>query len=416
MTGGDRTRLTLISRSGGRDWRAAAAARWCRALVAACAGAALWWAVLAAIAAAAEMGPGPCDLYAWGGTPCVAAHSTTRVLYAGYRGPLYEIERASDHRVLQITPLADGYADAAAQDAFCANTTCLITRLFDQSPNHNDLTIAGPGGNGGQDTGVVANRLPVLLGGHKVYGMLFEGTMGYRDNQTTGIATGAQPESMYMVTSGQHYNDRCCFDYGNAETNSRDNGNGHMDAIYFGTDCFIDWPVCYGHGPWVEADLENGLFMSNVGAEMNPSYTGNTTMFVTAMLNNNGVDTFALKSADAEDGPLDTDWWGPLPGWPLHIDPPPATVPLSPSAPGPMTLKLPLVGYSPMHKEGAIILGIGGDNSNSAVGSFFEGVMTSGYATNATEAAVQANIVQAGYRTASAASPENRPAGAYRRR
>ena len=37
-----------------------------------------------------------------------------------------------------------------------------------------------------------------------------------------------------MVASGTHVNSGCCFDYGNAETNNRDNGNGHMDAVYFG--------------------------------------------------------------------------------------------------------------------------------------------------------------------------------------
>ena len=31
----------------------------------------------------------PCDIYAAAGTPCVAAHSTTRALYAAYNGPLY---------------------------------------------------------------------------------------------------------------------------------------------------------------------------------------------------------------------------------------------------------------------------------------------------------------------------------------
>ena len=31
---------------------------------------------------------GPCDIYASGGTPCVAAHSTTRALYGAYNGPL----------------------------------------------------------------------------------------------------------------------------------------------------------------------------------------------------------------------------------------------------------------------------------------------------------------------------------------
>jgi hypothetical protein len=54
-------------------------------------------------------------------------------------------------------------------------------------------------------------------------------------------------------------------------------------------------------------------------------------------------------------------------------------------------------GYHPMKKEGAILLGIGGDNSNGARGTFYEGVMTSGYPTAATENAVQANIAAAAY-------------------
>ena len=44
-----------------------------------------------------------------------------------------------------------------------------------------------------------------------------------------------------------------------------------------------------------------------------------------------------------------------------------------------------------------IILGIGGDSSDWAVGTFYEGVMTSGYATDATDQAVHENIVAAGY-------------------
>ena len=46
-----------------------------------------------------------------------------------------------------------------------------------------------------------------------------------------------------------------------------------------------------------------------------------------------------------------------------------------------------------MHQEGAIVLGTGGDNSNASIGSFFEGVMTSGFPTDAADNAVQANIV-----------------------
>ena len=50
-----------------------------------------------------------------------------------------------------------------------------------------------------------------------------------------------------------------------------------------------------------------------------------------------------------------------------------------------------------MRKQGSVILGIGGDNSDSAIGTFFEGVMTQGLTTDDVDDAVQANIVAAGY-------------------
>ena len=50
-----------------------------------------------------------------------------------------------------------------------------------------------------------------------------------------------------------------------------------------------------------------------------------------------------------------------------------------------------------MRKQGAIILATGGDNSNGAVGNFYEGFMASGYASDATDAAIHANIIAVGY-------------------
>src|SRR5438270_5671376 len=70
----------------------------------------------------------PCDIYAAGGTPCVAAHSTTRALFAAYAGSLYQVQRASDSAFANIGVLAaGGAANAATQDSFCAGTTCTIT-------------------------------------------------------------------------------------------------------------------------------------------------------------------------------------------------------------------------------------------------------------------------------------------------
>lgn len=309
----------------------------------------------------------PCDIYGAAGTPCVAAHSTVRALYASYDGPLYQVVRASDGATKDIGPLAPGgIADAAAQDAFCANTSCIITKIYDQSPRHNDLTIEGPGGVGGQDVGAPADALPVSVGGHTAYGVEISPGMGYRDDSTSGVAVNGQPEGMYMVTSGTHVNGGCCFDYGNAETNNRDNGNGHMDAVNFGTGC---WSNCYGDGPWVQADLENGLYQTSDGGSQVNTGTG-PIPFVTAMLKNNGQDHFALHVGNAQSGGLKTLYSGPEPTG---------------------------GGYSPMQQEGAIVLGTGGDNSNSSMGNFFEGVMTAGTPSDAADGDVQANVTAAGY-------------------
>ena len=45
---------------------------------------------------------GPGDIYAAAGCPLVAAHSTTRALYASYNGPLYQVMRQSDGKTLDI--------------------------------------------------------------------------------------------------------------------------------------------------------------------------------------------------------------------------------------------------------------------------------------------------------------------------
>ena len=52
-----------------------------------------------------------------------------------------------------------------------------------------------------------------------------------------------------------------------------------------------------------------------------------------------------------------------------------------------------------MKVQPSIELGTGGDNSPRATGEFFEGAVTAGYPSDATENAVQANLVAAGYRT-----------------
>jgi len=88
----------------------------------------------------------PCDIYAGGGVPCVAAYSTVRALFAAYNGPLYHVIRMSDRKTMSINSLsAGGPANAAAQDTFLKNTTGKVDTIYDQSGNNNHLTRGTPG-------------------------------------------------------------------------------------------------------------------------------------------------------------------------------------------------------------------------------------------------------------------------------
>jgi hypothetical protein len=327
---------------------------------------------------------GPCDIYAAAGDPCVAAHSTTRALYAAYNGPLYQILRQSDGKTLDIgvvqpsaSPVADagGYADAAAQDAFCANTYCWIARIYDQSPKHNDLTQAPRGGFSGPAMGgfnnvPVADMAPVTISGHKAYGVFIEPGMGLRNDNPKGTAVDDQAEGQYWVVNGLHFNSGCCFDYGNAEIDSRDDDNGTMETAYYG-----DAPYWYhgnSAGPWIMTDQENNLVgcVNPDGPKLCASLPNIAWRFVTAMAKGE-PHHWTSMGGDAQRGELSVMFDGP------RVN---AT-------------------YDPMRKQGAILLGNGGDNSNGSQGTFYEGAMTAAdtFPTDATDQLVQANVVAANY-------------------
>ena len=327
---------------------------------------------------------GPCDIYAAAGDPCVAAHSTTRALYASYNGPLYQIKRQSDGRTLDIgvvqpsaSPVPDpgGYADAAAQDRFCANTVCWITKIYDQSPKHNDLTQAPRGGFSGPAMGgfnnvPIADMAPVTVMGHKVYGVFIEPGMGLRNDDPKGTAVDDQAEGQYWVINGLHFNNGCCFDYGNAEIDSRDDDNGTMETAYYGN--AGAWYHGSGPGPWIMTDQENNLVgcVNSDGSKGCPNLPTIDWRFVTAIAKGE-PHHWTSMGGNAQQGDLSVMFSGP------RVN---AT-------------------YDPMRKQGAILLGNGGDNSNRSQGTFYEGAMTAAgtFPTDATEQLVQANIVAAKY-------------------
>lgn len=412
----------------------------------------------------------PCDIYAAADTPCGAAHSTVRALFASYGGPLYQVQRASDKATKDILVGSAGFADSAVQDSFCAGTTCTIPIVYDQSSNANHLRVTWFAywlQNGGNPA--TANAAKITVGAHSVYGIKSGTNVAYRTgaplsgtaaiakgsstvtfsspqtlpansallfvanakdcpanswpnncnfhtyytsaaisgsttvtltanytgttssasvvwNATTkGIATGDQAEAEYSVFDGKTYSQWCCFDYGNSEINGIDEGNATMEAIYWGADTQFGQSGG-GSGPWVGADLENGLYYGyeNGSAHVpsNASVTG--FPYVTAMLKGLSAKDcpaglmssgcFALKAGNATSGKLAYKWNASTNGYGAR---PP--------------------GYSPQKKQGAIILGTGGDGSNTGTGIWFEGAITLGVPPDATDDAVQANIVAAGY-------------------
>ncbi|MBN1609009.1 MAG: hypothetical protein JW940_20445 [Polyangiaceae bacterium] len=335
----------------------------------------------------------PCDVLRRAGHRCVAAHSTVRLIVSAYSGPLYQVcsgtafagPSSCQGTALDIG-VVDGHADAAAQDRFCSDTVCTLSKIYDQSGLGNDLEPAPAGGNKPTpDNPARAADLPVNIDGHRAYGILFRPGMGYRagcgscnTKVGNGTAQGDEPASIYMVSSQRDLINGCCFDYGNAETTGNNDGNGMVEAVYFGGG--VIWGTGSGGqpGPWVMADLENGLYAGWENGQ-DQSISTNVPLqydFVTAVLvgdvadKNGGKGRFALYGGDARSGALTTMYDGIRPEKP---------------------------GYAPMQKQGSIVLSIAGDNSDAGGGRFYEGAMVSGAASKETLDALQDAIVAAGY-------------------
>jgi hypothetical protein len=421
--------------------------------------------VLGACVTVTSVTAGPCDIYMTDGAPCVAAHSTVRALYDAFHGPLYQVKRASDQTTQDILTLAPGgFANSAIQDEFCQGTSCTINRIYDQSPERNHLDTAPGGGYcHDSDTGCNATALPLTVSGYPVYGAFFEAGNGYRNDRTSNVAKGDEPETIYMVTSGDRFNGGCCFDYGNAETDNLDDGAGTMEALYFGSAKGGLNHGGAGVGPWIMADMENALWGGDIvtsneapinhefvtamikgdkserfaaGAYTHGVDFGNNDMepcgAIGCVLSGNSTNdecgakcdatigcigyVFADADCSGESGPI---CWlksamdyasekscrshrvlGSMPGhWAIKG---------GNAQSGNLAVYWDgkrAAGYAPMKKQGAIVLGIGGDNSCSAIGIFYEGVMTKGYTSDGADEAVQANIVAAGYKSRTQETP-----------
>jgi non-reducing end alpha-L-arabinofuranosidase len=345
-------------------------------------------------------GTGPCDLYAAANTPCVAAYSMVRALSSTHEGPLYQVRRGAPNglentgiggETQDIGMLSNGFADAAAQIAFCADQTCTVSVLYDQSGQGNNLTVAKAGCYGcdftppdtacTDDFESVATAASLTVGGNAVYGLFMADHEGYRNNEAVNTPEGEEEMGAYSVVAGtgtrQQVLPGCCWNFGIASRNNCFGPTGMMASLMFGQGY---WGRGAGNGPWFMGDFEAGVWAGGTAGrfadangqngeawDVNPNNPSMTMDFAFGILKTR-PNNYALRMGDAQQGTLSTAYDGPTP-----------TV------------------MARWQMEGGIVLGIGGDNSNHGSGTFFEGVITAGRPSDATDEAVFQNVQATGY-------------------
>jgi len=333
-------------------------------------------------AGSSTIGERPCDIYASANTPCGAAYSMVRALSSKYSGALYQVRNMSSSTntgtggmTKDIGMTADGYADSAAQDTFCAGSTCTVSKLYDQTGNGNHLIrgSAGRTGNGTRsgedDYESTATKLSVTAGGHKVYALYMAQYEGYRTALKVagkGIPTGNKDQGIYELVDGTHVGTACCWDFGSVSPDPMTYVT--MNTLFFGKGF---WGTGAGSAPWFMGDFEGGVWAGGTSATpgnnaMNPSMSG--VDFALGILHT-PVGKYALRMANlATASDLTTAYDGAI------------------------------VSGKTWGNAGGITLGVGGDNSNNSWGTFFEGALTNGSPTNATDLAVMKNIQAVGYK------------------
>jgi hypothetical protein len=372
---------------------------------------------------------GPCDIYEAAGQPCVAAYSTIRRLRSAYTGPLYQIRVGSSPfnigglvvtnpnvnadqagnsqtmpqpgELVDIPQTADGFADASVQQERCPlGTTCTVSLLYDQSGRENHMPVA----KGGQRAGgvfaplddfetVMDARAAINVGGHPVFSLRMEARQGYRlTTPGNGVPVDQEAQGIYMLADGTRAGNACCWDFGNVTpdpTQFRE-----MNTLFFGEGF---WGDGNGPAPWFGADFEAGVWMGGSvegqpgwGQLYNAGDPRNTNGIARPPNPNNpsmaGVQ-FALGFLKTDDDPSNT--------YVLRMANTATATELQTAHRGPYP-KLSYAGHG-AENQGAVVLGVGGDNSNNSFGTFYEGAVVAGFPDDATELAVMQNIQAARY-------------------
>jgi len=178
-----------------------------------------------------------------------------------------------------------------------------------------------------------------------------------------GMPVGAAEQGIYMLADGTHYNTTCCWDFGNVSTNPTQYHTSN--ALLLGTGF---WGTGAGAGPWFLGNFEGGLWSGGAQTEpktANPSDPSMKVPFAFGILKT-APGNYALRAANlATATDVTTAYDG---GSPKVWD-----------------------------NQGGIVLGVDSDNGNNSFGTFYEGAITAGRPTDATDLAVMKNLQAAKY-------------------
>jgi len=466
----------------------------------------------------------PCDIYANNGTPCVAAHSTTRALLKKYKGKLFQVVRSTEmpgkvdlkkdsefaeKKEIKVDPKT-GYANLKPLDNFCGPSDCRITIIYDQTGNGIPVTrynkkqkenLRGPVrvAGGANKRSIIFKDKAITVNGNPAYGLFKQEGGGYRNVNPKNIPVNEESMGIYAVFDAKHYSSPCCFNYGTAQLSGHAEGAGSMSAIYFGgrpnnkengvnpislgyQKNSKDTPSrSYGHawqvhwgwgkgpdtGAWLLGDFEAGMYSGTQPGfnEQNQSIPPEDE-FVTAFMGeqNSAVGTSAestnrgfwsMRSGNAVSNDLTEQHAGPFVRPILRVSRPEIQAALKKAwdngyftddeknakvrfvdfvkplkgtekeavkiryfyfddealekrfvkeiLPTRFALDHPdrdknYLVYHPSKKEGAIIIGTGGDNGRISEGTFYEGAILNGIPSAKAEKRVQREIVRAKYR------------------
>jgi hypothetical protein len=302
---------------------------------------------------------------------------------------LFRAVRDSDKKEQDIGTVATtGLVDLSALSAFCSGTACKVGTLYDQSGNGNDMWRADDPTKNQPGTNKPCNLMNIeywqMADGTKMPIAVEYAESMWRNvsqclrnrDKTKNMPTGAKPQTTYAIFHKKYVNGGCCFNYGNTGNAVHYTGPGTLSALNFSQITF--WSKGTGNGPWVMVDWEQGVYAGNIakcgsgaaptadcttsGENPNPTVTFDV---VTTLFKHDGTKHWALKAGNAKSGALE-----------VMIDLP--TLPK---------------GYSPLKQEGGLGLGEGGAGDSGGNGAFSEGAVIAGETSEATDNALQKNIV-----------------------